>query len=139
MREVLKPALPALPRCVALLCSVIVCLSSARVANAQRAPAVPLVTHDPYFSIWFMADRLTDLNTRHWTGVDQPLTGLVRIDAATYRFMGADPPGGGECRRRGCCTHGLSEIVRSPSMLAFSPILRRVASTRLFMAPWMTK
>jgi Domain of unknown function (DUF4965)/Domain of unknown function (DUF1793)/Domain of unknown function (DUF5127)/Domain of unknown function (DUF4964) len=91
MREVLRPTLPALPRCAAALCSVILCLSSARAANAQRPPAVPLVTHDPYFSIWSMADRLTDVNTRHWTGMDQPLTGLVRIDAATYRFMGADP------------------------------------------------
>jgi len=88
MREVLKPALP---RFIAALCSVIVCLSSARAVDAQRPPAVPLVTHDPYFSIWSMSDRLTDVNTRHWTGRDQPLTGLVRIDAATYRFMGADP------------------------------------------------
>jgi hypothetical protein len=62
-----------------------------QIASQDRAPAVPLVTHSPYFSIWSASDELTSANTTHWTGKEQQLSGLVRVDGTAYRFMGAEP------------------------------------------------
>ena len=56
-----------------------------------RPPAVPLVTHDPYFSGWSFSDRLTDDETRHWTGANNGLSSLLRVDDETYRLIGQHP------------------------------------------------
>ena len=66
-------------------------LSPAASAGNFRPPAVPLVTHDPYFSIWSTADSLTGQPTKHWTGAVQSLSSLVRVDGVSYRITGHEP------------------------------------------------
>lgn len=67
---------------------VLIIVSTKMWAQSDKAPAYPLITHDPYFSIWSFSDTLTSTPTKHWTGADQPLTGLVKVDGKLFRFMG---------------------------------------------------
>lgn len=53
-----------------------------------RPPAVPLITHDPYFSVWSMTNNLADDRTRHWTGAFNGMVGMARIDGKPFRFLG---------------------------------------------------
>ncbi len=53
-----------------------------------RAPAVPLIAHDPFFSVWSCADNLNDSVTRHWTGVRQSMFGVLVCDGKIYEFLG---------------------------------------------------
>src|SRR5687767_1074568 len=63
----------------------------ARVPWPNHPAAVPLVTHNPYFSIWSMADRLTDEWPKHWTGAAHALFCVVRVDGKPYRILGPAP------------------------------------------------
>ena len=60
--------------------------------NALRAPSYPLITIDPYTSIWSFTDRLDEDVTRHWTGKEQGLLGVIEVDGVLYRFMGKEAP-----------------------------------------------
>ena len=80
----------------------IMALSVGLLANAQtvdllkpakdivlRAPSVPIIVSDPYFSIWSPYDKLMEGSTEHWTSAKKPLLGALRVDGKVYRFLGA--------------------------------------------------
>lgn len=62
------------------------------VAQVNQMPAIPLITHNTYFSVWSNTNELNGSVTHHWTGKDQSLLGIVKVDGNFYRFMGQASP-----------------------------------------------
>ena len=56
----------------------------------KRPAAVPLVTVDPYFSIWSCGDKLYDGYTKHWSEKPWPLYVGLQIDGVSYTLAGVD-------------------------------------------------
>lgn len=77
-----------------IICCFLACISSFFDAQAQqrKAPAYPLITHNPNFSIWSMTDQLNASTTKHWTEADHSLLGLINVDGNIYRFLGKEEP-----------------------------------------------
>lgn len=55
-----------------------------------RAPAYPLITHNPNFSIWSMDSELNSSPTKHWTEQNHSLLGILKVNEKYYRFLGAE-------------------------------------------------
>ncbi len=54
----------------------------------MRAPAVPLITVDPYFSVWSVETNLNFARTVHWTGKSNSIVGTVTVDGTSFSFLG---------------------------------------------------
>ena len=61
------------------------CATKAPVHSADRARSL--------FQCVVGTDNLTDSETKHWTGASQPISGLIRVDGNTFRFMGREAQG----------------------------------------------
>lgn len=56
--------------------------------KVKRAAAIPLITHDPYFSIWSDADCLYGKDPVHWSGARVRMKGYIKIEETLYCFLG---------------------------------------------------
>lgn len=57
----------------------------------MRPPSLPLITVDPFFSVWSPNEVLNETTTVHWTGKPNTFIGIAEIDGVDYRFMGMCP------------------------------------------------
>ncbi len=64
----------------------IVSIATMSQSNQLRPPAIPLIAHDPYFSIWCPSETLNTADTEHWTHADHQLKIIARIDS-TKKFQ----------------------------------------------------
>jgi len=53
-----------------------------------RIPALPLITHDPFFSIWDCGYTPTASDTKHWSGAEKRLRGTIIVDGYKMNFLG---------------------------------------------------
>jgi hypothetical protein len=77
------------------LAFVVFLLCATRFAGSQgvagRVPAIPLIVHDPYFSIWSTTDSLFSGWPKHWTGRTNGMCAMLRVDGRSFRLMGESP------------------------------------------------
>ncbi len=89
---------PRLATLKALFAPLILCApfshsSQLQAAGTFRPPAVPLMVHNSYFSVWALNENLSEADIRHWSLTPNPMTCLLRVDGKTFRLMGETKSG----------------------------------------------
>ena len=100
--------------------------------NALRAPSYPLISVDPYTSVWSFADELNADVTRHWTGKEQALLGVVDVDGVSYRFMGKETPEEGASVRFATAAN-MAPPSAGPSSLSIMSTFRFITLAMIFL------
>ena len=54
----------------------------------DQVPAYPLLNHDTYYSFWPFNNELNTSFTKHRTGKNHSLLGILKVDDKFYRFLG---------------------------------------------------
>ncbi|MCQ2771196.1 MAG: DUF4965 domain-containing protein [Clostridia bacterium] len=56
----------------------------------RKIPCVPIITVDPYFSLWSNDEALNVTETMHWTGAEKDFNCYLYIDGVKYSILGCD-------------------------------------------------
>ena len=89
-----------------------------------RPAATPLVTVDPFFSIWSCDDALYGGPTEHWTGRPCPIIAGMLVDNAFYSMSAFDE--NGKIVKARVYQTGLEITPSAPSILSKTSKLRYV-------------
>jgi hypothetical protein len=71
--------------------SLLVAVFAASASAQFRPPAVPLVTANPYLSVWSRGDKLADSWPTHWSGPNMGMVGMIMVDNKPFRWCGMQP------------------------------------------------
>lgn len=93
-----------------------------------RPPSVPLITVDPYFSVWSPCDTLHGADTTHWTEMPNTILATAEIDGTSYRLIG---------RKRSAEISSMKQISRDVDALTTTYVFEEggVRLTLLFTSP----
>ena len=90
-----------------------------------RFPAFPLISSDPFVSVWSMSDRPNQSETRHWAGQRKRLDCVLAVDGESYSLVG----------RNGRPAAMVAKISVTPTATEYTYEVKGVRAVLSFRAP----